>query len=101
MKFLVATCLKEYQDDVSKLFKEAAIGTYSMTDITGVKQDGEPNLLQEWFAAGDEKFDSVIIFSFAPDENIKRLKLLIEKYNEQHQTGFPVRAFIMPVEETI
>lgn len=101
MKFFIATCLREYKDDICKVFKEAGIGTYSTTDITGVKQDGEPNLLQEWFAAGDEKFDSVIIFSFTADANARRAKQLIEEYNDEHQTGFPVRAFVIPVEDAI
>jgi len=101
MKFFIATCLREYKDDVCKLFKEAGVGTYSTTDITGVKEDGQPNLLQEWFAAGDEKFDSVILFSFTADKNAGRAKQLIVDYNEQSKTGFPVRAFIIPVEDAI
>lgn len=101
MKFFIATCLREYKDDIGRLFKEAGIGTYSTTDVTGVKQNGEPNLLQEWFAAGEEQFDSVILFSFTADKNATLAKQLIEKYNEQHQTGFPVRVFIIPVEDSI
>lgn len=101
MKFFIATCLKEYKDDVCKLFKEAGIGAFSTTDITGVKQNGESDLLQEWFATGDEKFDSVIIFSFTADANARQAKQQIEKYNKQQQTGFPVKAFIMPVEDAI
>ncbi len=101
MKFFIATCLREYKDDIAKLFKEAGIGTYSTNDITGVKQNGEPNLVQEWFAAGDEQFDSVILFSFTADKNAKNAKRLIEEYNNKNQTGFPVRAFIIPVEDSI
>lgn len=101
MKFFIATCLKEYKDDVCKLFKEAGISSYSTTDITGVKQNGEPNLLQEWFATGDEKFDSVILFSFTNDFNTRYAKQLIENYNDKRQTGFPVRAFIIPIEDAI
>ena len=101
MKFFIATCLREYREDVSKLFTAAGIGTYSTTDITGVKQGSGPNLLQEWFAAGDEQFDSVILFSFTADKNARYAKELIGDYNKQHQTGFPVRVFIIPVEDSI
>lgn len=101
MKFFIVTCLTEYKEDISKLFKAAGISTYSTTNITGVKSDGEPNLLQEWFAAGDEQFDSVILFSFTADKNAHQAKQLIEDYNRQHQTGFPVRVFIIPVEDSI
>lgn len=101
MKFIIVMCLTEYKEDISKLFKEAGISTYSIANITGVKQNNEQNLLQEWFAAGNEQFDSAILFSFTADKNAHEAKQLIEKYNKQHQTGFPVRVFIISVEDSI
>ncbi len=35
MKLLIVACLKEYQDDVAKIFKEASIHVFSATDVTG------------------------------------------------------------------
>lgn len=99
MKLFIATCLKEYRKDVFKLFKEANMAVYSVTDITGIKEDNAPDLLQDWFASGDEKFDSIMIFCFTSEANAKAAKGLIAKYNEQNKTGFPVRSFIVPVEE--
>ncbi|MFB9843581.1 hypothetical protein [Mucilaginibacter ginsenosidivorans] len=99
MKLFIATCLKEYRDDVFKLFKEASMAVYSVTDITGIKEDNSPDLLQDWFASGDEKFDSIMIFCFTGEANARTAKGLIAKYNEKNKTDFPVRAFIVPVEE--
>lgn len=101
MKFFIVTSLKEYQDHVFRIFKEANISVYSTTEITGIKEDGSADLLQDWFASGDEKFDSIIIFSFTNEDNARRAKKLIIDYNEKNKTGFPVRAFIIPVEESI
>ena len=99
MKFFVVTCLKEYQDDVCKIFKEASIHVFSATDVIGFKDNQSLNLLEAWFASGDEKFDSLFIFSFTSDANAELGLDLIKKYNEESKTNFPVRAFIVPVEK--
>ena len=98
MKFLIVTCLKEYKEDVCKLFKEAKIKVFSTTDVTGFKESDSANSLGGWFAAGEEKFDSLMIFSFTPDESAIKGMGLIKGYNENTNTNFPVRAFIVPVE---
>jgi len=99
MKFFIVTCLKEYQDDVCKIFKEAKINVFSATDVIGFKDGEVANLLQDWFASGDEKFDSLFVFSFTADENAEYGMELIKKYNTETETNFPVRAFIVPVEK--
>jgi len=101
MKCFITTSLKEYQDDVFKIFKEANISVYSSAEITGINEGPSPDLSQDWFASGGEKFESVLIFSFTTDDNAKLAKEMIKKYNEQHKTGYPLRAFIVPVEECI
>ncbi len=100
MKLFIVTSLKDYQDAVIKVFKEAKIPVFSITDVVGFKDDHAVNILEDWFASGDEKFDSVMIFSFTTDENATHGMELIEKYNQSNDTGFPIRAFIVPVEKS-
>lgn len=99
MKFFIVTCLKEFQEEVSKIFKAANIHVFSATDVIGFKDGQSPNLLEEWFASGDEKFDSLFIFSFTEDQNAEHALELIKQYNEENQTNFPIRAFIVPVDK--
>ena len=99
MKFFIVTCLKEFQEDVSKIFKAANIHVFSAADVIGFKDGQTPNLLEEWFASGDEKFDSLFIFSFTEDESAEHALELIKQYNEENQTNFPIRAFIVPVDK--
>ena len=100
MKLFIVACLKEYQEEVHQIFKQAKINVFSVTDVIGFKDDHSLNLLEDWFASGDEKFDSLFIFSFTADENAEHGLQLINKYNEKNKTGFPVRAFIVPVEKS-
>lgn len=100
MKFFIVTCLKEYRDDVCKIFKQAKINVFSTTDIIGFKEGNAEMLIDAWFSAGKEKFDSLFLFSFTADENAALGMELIKKYNEESETNFPVRAFIVPVEKS-
>ena len=99
MKFFIVTCLKEYQDVVTGIFKSADINVFSVTDVIGFKDNQSINLLEDWFASGDENFDSLFVFSFTADENAEHGMQLIEKYNKESETKFPVRAFVVPVEK--
>jgi hypothetical protein len=101
MKLFMATCLKDYQEDVQKILKEAGIEVFSAAAITGFKTNQPLNMMEEWFATGDEKFDSTILFSFTDEKNSGQALVLIKEYNEQNKNNFPVRAFIVPVEQSV
>jgi hypothetical protein len=98
MKLIIATCTKELQEEVQKIFTETKIDTYSSIDITGFKRSDAINLLQEWFAAGDEKSDSNLLFSFTDEEKAEQVLVSVKKYNDKNKTGFPIKGFIIPVD---
>lgn len=100
MKLLIVTCLKEYQQSVAAIFEEADINVFSVTDTIGHKDGHKQNLLDNWFASGEEKFDSIFLFSLTQDGNAVNALELIKKYNETAASEFPVRAFILPVEQS-
>jgi hypothetical protein len=99
MKFLIVTCIKECEELVFGIFKTSNIRAYSSTEIVGFKDNQSPNLLEEWFSSGDEKFDSTMLFSFTNDENANIAMGHIIAYNQNSPTKFPIRAFIVPVEK--
>jgi hypothetical protein len=101
MKLLVVTCLKEYLNDISKIFKQANIDVFSTSEIAGHRNGAPLNLLEDWFASGGEEVDSMMIFTFTPAANAEHGLALIKDYNETLKENFPVRAFIIPVEKSI
>jgi len=101
MKLLVITCLKEYLNEVSKIFKQANINVFSTSEIVGHKNGAPLNLLEDWFASGGEEVDSMMIFTFTPAANAEHGMALIRAYNVTLKDNFPVRAFIMPVEKFV
>ena len=100
MKLFIVTCLKEYQDDVAKIFKQANIHVFSATPVIGFRDNQPMDIMDSWFASGEEKMDSLMIFSFTATENADQGMQLIKNYNQQTETVFPVRSFIVPVEKS-
>jgi uncharacterized protein YhfF len=100
MKLLVVTSLKEYQQAVAAIFEVAQIKVFSVTRTIGHKEGHNENLLDNWFASGEEQFDSIVLFSFTEETNAVAAVGLIKKYNETTASGFPVRAFILAVEQS-
>ena len=99
MRLFIVTCLKESQDDVSKIFKEANIHVFSAAPIIGFRDNQQMDMMDSWFASGDEKMDSMMLFSFTAAANADLGMELIRKFNSANETEFPLRAFIVPVEK--
>lgn len=98
MKLFIITCLKEHFKTVSHLLKDSKIEVFSATDITGFKNNQAVDLAAAWFAAGDEKFDSMLVFSFTSDSNAAACMSAIKHYNSETPNDFPIRAFSIPVD---
>jgi hypothetical protein len=100
MKLLVITSLKEYQKQVSHILDAAGIEVFSVSETIGFKDHRRPSLLDNWFSSGSDQFDSVFLFSFTEYSKAETAIELIKKYNAKNETGFPLRAFIIPVERS-
>lgn len=101
MKLLIVTCLKEYLNDISKIFEKASINVFSTSDIVGHKDGKTRNLLDDWFASGGEEVNSMMIFTFTSQASADRGMELIKDYNKNLKENFPVRAFVLPVEKSL
>lgn len=100
MKLLVVTSLKEYQKKVAHILDQAGIEVFSVSETIGFKDRHTSNLLDNWFSSGNDQFDSIFLFSFTEEVKADHALELIKKYNVENNTGFPVRAFIVPVEKS-
>lgn len=98
MKLLIITAVKEYSDQAAALVKKAGISVFSATDIIGFKNDSSHNLLDEWFGAGDARFNSMLLFSFTGEAEAQKAIELVQEYNTALADDFPLRAFVVPVE---
>lgn len=100
MKLLFVTSLKEYQKTVVDILNKAEIPVFSITETIGFKDHHETNLLDNWFSSGTDQFNSIFVFSFTKQAQTEKAMELIKAYNAANETGFPIRAFIVPVEKS-
>lgn len=99
MKLLIVTSLKEHQKAVATILQEAGVAVFSVTETTGFKNQPDADLLGNWFARERDQYDSVLLFSFTDDPSTDKTLTLIAAYNTSHNLGFPIRAFVLPVEK--
>jgi GTPase Era involved in 16S rRNA processing len=100
MKLLFVTSLKEYQKTVADILTKSDIPVFSVTETIGFKDHHKTNLLDNWFSSGTEQFDSIFVFSFTEENKTEKAMQLIKQYNAENETGFPIRAFVVPVEKS-
>ena len=100
MKLLIVTSIKECQDTVGNIFKETGIQVFSVSEIAGFRDGTSTSLTHGWFGSGGDSFDSIMLFSFTEKEKAEKVLELIKVYNEKEQSAFPVRGFILAVENS-
>ena len=100
MKLLVITSLKEYQKTVSDILYKSGINVFSVTETIGFKDHQQVNLLDNWFSRGGDQFDSIFIFSFTSEDKAHSVVEQVKGYNENNDTGFPIRAFVLTVDQS-
>src|SRR5579859_1789382 len=80
-KLLIITSLKEYLPAITALLRQAQITVFSVSRTTGMKTADGIGLLDDWFGAGGGDFDSLVIFSFTPEDSAGKAMALVEGYN--------------------
>ena len=101
MKLLIVTSVAAFQKDVLKLFKKANIEAYSSSEIEGYKNGNSLVATQSWFPGHKEGNESLMIFSFTDEKKIADLFSYVKEYNANLETNNPIRAVVIPIEQSI
>jgi hypothetical protein len=101
MQLIMVTAVKESAEVIDRIFKSCGIEAYSTTDIVGFRKHPEQHLTNEWFGAGDPAFESVLFFSFTAPASAEKALQQIREWNNTNTAGFPIRAFLLPVTQSI
>ena len=101
MQLIMVTAVKESAEDITRIFRSSGIEAYSTTDIAGFRKHPELHHTDEWFGTGDPAFDSVLFFSFTAPAAAEKALQQIREWNNTNTAGFPIRAFLLPVTQSI
>lgn len=99
MKLLIITSIKECQNKVAEIFKETGIEVFSVSEIAGFKEGASESLIHSWFGSGGDSYNSVMLFSFTQKEKAEKVLEFIQEYNKTEEATFPIRGFILAVEQ--
>ncbi|WP_439128194.1 hypothetical protein [Polaribacter sp.] len=100
MKLVLVTAVEEFQKNILKIFKKAAIKNLSITEINGFKNI-PAEISSNWFSAGKNSNESTLFFSFTDDEHIDVLFNLITEFNKNMETNNPIKGVVLPIERFI
>ncbi len=101
MKLLMITSIKEFENDICKLFKNSKIEVYSTYDIQGNKLQEPINIQDNWFSSHRDTFDSKMFLTFTSEELINDLLKEVETYNKEKASNNPVKAIVINIEKHI
>jgi hypothetical protein len=100
MKLFIATIIREDLVAVTKIMEKAQIAVFSVTETIGHKTEHHDYMPGNWFGGNEEGTDALFIFSFTEEDKALHAMQLVKAHNEATKSHFPIRAFIVPVEQT-
>ncbi len=101
MKLLIVTSVAAFQKDVLKLFKKANIEAFSSSEIDGYKNGNNLVATQSWFPGEKGGNESSMFFSFTDEEKISMFFNTVSEFNSKVETNNPIRAVVVPIEQSI
>lgn len=104
MKLLIVTAIRECYKAADAIFDRNGIKKYSLANMYGVGNNEAPDYVTNWFGSApmkDDFFDSIMMFCFTDDDTARSTLLELKAHNETERPRFPLRALILPIEESI
>lgn len=101
MKLLLVTVVEQFEEDVLRLFKEAKIESFSESHVDGFKNPASLLMTSSWFPSEKGGVKSSLFFSFTEEKKIKAIIALIKEFNKKLETNNPIKAVVVPIEQSI
>jgi|GEM_PF-267569 len=100
MKLLIVACVEEDLQKVSQVLTANGIMVFSVVSATGLHDHNNPILDDQWFARNVHYVRSNFLLAFTLENKAENVISRIRQYNETAQPEFPIRGFIIPVEQS-
>ena len=102
MKVVIVLCVKSFQDDLNKIFKESDITAYSEVDVKGISRKPCDTCEElNWFAPSQNYYESIAVFAFVEEDKGNVLLENVDKFNETVECCSPVHAFMLGVDKFV
>ena len=96
---LVITSVREDLRAVSHIMEKADIAVFSVSETVGHKTEFHEYLPHNWFGTSLEGTHAYFFFSFTDDSKATQALEMVREFNKETGSRFPVRAFVLPVDQ--
>lgn len=101
MKLIIILSNQAYEEDLKKILKDSGVWVFSSDHIEGFHFNGNKDFKDNWFGAGKQSEDSVMLFAFSEKEKIEQVFAAVESYNAKDEVNSKVHAFMLNVEASV
>ena len=84
MKLVIITAIKEFENDIKLILKQAKVQTFSFREVTGYRDSTEDAVKSNWFSSEMNQTESILFYAFVKKENVDQLFELVKIFNN-HQ----------------
>ena len=102
MKIVAVLGLKDYEEQLKKLFNDIKIPVFSEIDIKGFRiSDDQDSAVNNWFGHPEKSMVSVLHFVFLESTQAERVLKAIEEFNALSDIERPVHAYMLDVDKMV
>jgi len=100
MKLIIITSIREDLSVINHIMEKSGIPVFSVSETVGHKTEHQGFLMDNWYGKNEDGTDALFTFSFTNEATARTAMLLIKAHNAETNSQFPIRGFLLPVEET-
>ena len=101
MKLLVITSIREFEKEIKRILKKAAVKTYSYKDVTGYRDASELSIKENWFSNDMNEGEAIFFYAFVKKENVDLVFDLVTKFNGEQETLSAIHVAVLNIERSI
>ncbi|WP_312818796.1 hypothetical protein [Kaistella carnis] len=99
MKLLLITAIKEFESEIKNILVKSGVKSFSYSTVEGFKNNGQSNVVDNWFASSYAEIDSLLFTVFLPEENTPLILKKIEEFNSGQETLSKVHIALINLEQ--
>lgn len=100
MKLVIITAIKEFENDIKLMLKQAKVQTFSFREVTGYRDSTEDAVKSNWFSSEMNQTESLLFYAFVKKENVDQLFELVKVFNNQQKTLSHIHVAVLNIEKS-
>ncbi len=100
MKLLIITAIADFDKDIKKMLKQAAVKTFTYKDVKGFNNISEQSIESNWFGSEITETESILYYTFVKKENVDLFFELVKQFNINQESLSRVHVAVLNIEKS-